>query len=413
MDPNEDRGPQLLAVVIAFLITATAANAMRCYTRIGIVKAFGIDDWTMLIAYVFFTLFCACTIAGIHYGTGRHEDALLAVNRARARKFWWFCYTWYGATMMFSKISIGVFILRVTTNRYHIWTVWAIMVLTAGVCSGFIVATMFHCAPINDFWGSPQSAGRSSCIDGRVMRDLAYAYSAGTLLIDLTLVVLPLMIVWKLKMSLKTKLGLSVLIFSGLVASVGVAVRFAYLDDFTAPDFLFDTLDVVIWSAVESGLAVTAGSLATLKPLFRLMSRNFGMRTAAATDGRYAVAVLPSPGLIASSTVAPEKHNPAAAVLRLSFSSSRKTSLRDSLLTTASPGLRNQDRGIHRNRPGITGEMLGHYELPARPACIAPTLPRFGTGTWRFSRQDMDDLEKGTAQNRRVDTCHPQRTFMF
>lgn len=52
MDPSENRGPQLLAVVIAFLVTATAANAMRFYTRIGIVKAFGTDDWFMLIAYV-------------------------------------------------------------------------------------------------------------------------------------------------------------------------------------------------------------------------------------------------------------------------------------------------------------------------------------------------------------------------
>lgn len=52
MDPSENRGPQLLAVVITLLTTATLTNAMRCYTRIGIVKAFGVDDWTMMIAHV-------------------------------------------------------------------------------------------------------------------------------------------------------------------------------------------------------------------------------------------------------------------------------------------------------------------------------------------------------------------------
>ncbi|KAK8001749.1 hypothetical protein PG991_013971 [Apiospora marii] len=193
----------LLAVVITFLVTATAANVMRCYTRIGIVKAFGVDDWFMLIAH-----------------------------------FWWLCYIWYGATMMFSKISIGVFILRVTTNRYHAWTARAITVLTTGSCGAFILVTMFQCTPISAFWEEVPGVGQSSCIHGRVIRDLAYIFSAGTLLIDLTLVVLPLVIVWKLKMSLKTKFGLSFLIFSGLVASVGVAVRFAYLDDLTQPDFL-------------------------------------------------------------------------------------------------------------------------------------------------------------------------------
>ena len=119
--------------------------------------------------------------------------------------------------MMFSKISIAVFILRVTTNRYHVWAVWAVTVLTAGTCGAFILVTMFQCTPISAFWEEIPGIGRSACIHGRVIRDLAYIFSAGTLLIDLSLVVLPLMIVWKLKMSLRTKLGLSVLIFSGVV----------------------------------------------------------------------------------------------------------------------------------------------------------------------------------------------------
>ncbi|KAK8067229.1 integral membrane protein [Apiospora hydei] len=370
MDPSENRGPQLMAVVIVFLITATTANTMRCYTRIGVVKAFGVDDWTMLIAY-----------------------------------FWWFCYIWYGLTMMFSKISIGVFILRVTANRYHTWTVWAITVLTAVGCGIFILVTMFQCAPVDAFWEDPQGAGRISCIDGRVMRDLAYAYSAVTLFIDLTLVVLPLWIVWKLKMSLRTKIGLSALICSGLVASVGPAVRFAYLDKFTQPDFLFDTSDVAIWSAVEIGLSVTAGSLATLKPLFRLMYQKLSSRTACATKGSYAVAALPSP---TSPTAALDKYSPTSAVLRPSSSLSPKRSPLDSLLTSAAPSLRNQDRGFHRGRPSITGEMLEYHEVPARPTSIAPTLPRLSSGTWRFSREDMDDLEKGITHNSWVDIYRPR-----
>lgn len=119
--------------------------------------------------------------------------------------------------MMFSKISIAVFILRVTANRYHAWIVWAITVITAASCGAFILVTMLQCVPIGAFWEELPGVGRSSCIHGRVIRDLAYIFSATTLLIDLTLVLLPLMIVWKLKMGLKTKLGLSVLIFSGLV----------------------------------------------------------------------------------------------------------------------------------------------------------------------------------------------------
>jgi hypothetical protein len=43
-----DRGPELLGVNIAFLATAVVANALRCYVRLRMVKAFGLDDWLMV-----------------------------------------------------------------------------------------------------------------------------------------------------------------------------------------------------------------------------------------------------------------------------------------------------------------------------------------------------------------------------
>jgi hypothetical protein len=50
----------------------------------------------------------------------------------------------------------------------------------------------------------------------------------------------------------------------------------AYVMDFRNPDFLWATLDIAIWSDIEQGLAITAGSLATLRPLWRQISTTFG-----------------------------------------------------------------------------------------------------------------------------------------
>lgn len=46
------RGPELLAVDIVFVCLAIIANALRCYVRIKMVKAFGLDDWLMSLATV-------------------------------------------------------------------------------------------------------------------------------------------------------------------------------------------------------------------------------------------------------------------------------------------------------------------------------------------------------------------------
>jgi hypothetical protein len=50
----------------------------------------------------------------------------------------------------------------------------------------------------------------------------------------------------------------------------------AFVMDFRSPDFLYDTVDIAIWSDTEQGLAVTAGSLATLRPLYRIIATKLG-----------------------------------------------------------------------------------------------------------------------------------------
>lgn len=53
--------------------------------------------------------------------------------------------------------------------------------------------------------------------------------------------------------------------------------------DFKNPDFLYATVDIAIWSDIEQGLAITAGSLATLRPLYRMISAKFGFTSTGGT----------------------------------------------------------------------------------------------------------------------------------
>lgn len=48
--PN--RGPQLIAVVAVLLVFSLTAIILRCYVRISLVKAFGVDDYLMVFAMV-------------------------------------------------------------------------------------------------------------------------------------------------------------------------------------------------------------------------------------------------------------------------------------------------------------------------------------------------------------------------
>lgn len=63
--------------------------------------------------------------------------------------------------------------------------------------------------------------------------------------------------------------------FSG---SCAVIVRFPYVValEKNATDFLYYATNVVLWTSIEPGLAITASSLATLRPLFHTFLGNHG-----------------------------------------------------------------------------------------------------------------------------------------
>lgn len=68
----ENRGPALSAVAIFLVTMATTSFVLRAYVRAFMVRAFGVDDWFMLLATITFILFVTCVNVGVHYGTGRH-----------------------------------------------------------------------------------------------------------------------------------------------------------------------------------------------------------------------------------------------------------------------------------------------------------------------------------------------------
>jgi hypothetical protein len=53
--------------------------------------------------------------------------------------------------MILSKLSIGVFLLRVTVQRVHKWIIYFMMVITGFTGTVFFFVTVFQCTPISFF----------------------------------------------------------------------------------------------------------------------------------------------------------------------------------------------------------------------------------------------------------------------
>jgi hypothetical protein len=179
--------------------------------------------------------------------------------------------------MITVKLSIGLFLLRVTIKPLHRWIIYIAMGLTVLTGLVFFFVTLLQCAPLSYFWD--KSSGKGWCINVDVIIALTFLYSAVSVICDFTFAILPIFLVWNLNMSFKTRILLIPILGMACVASVAVLCRMAYVMDFKNPDFLWATLDIAIWSDVEQGLAITAGSLATLRPLYRKLATRLGINT--------------------------------------------------------------------------------------------------------------------------------------
>lgn len=79
-------------------------------------------------------------------------------------------------------------------------------------------------------------------------------------------------------------------------ASSAVIVRLAYVPTFRDREFLYATVPIAIWSEVEMSLAITAGSLPTLRPLYKVAAKRFSWKTSffsAQKSGRVSRITLP------------------------------------------------------------------------------------------------------------------------
>lgn len=82
-------------------------------------------------------------------------------------------------------------------------------------------------------------------------------------------------------MKTKTKFLVAGILAFAAIGSTGTIVRMFYIDTLMdGPDFLWATTDVAIWSTVEPGIGITAGSIACLRPLFRIWAWRLGLADA-------------------------------------------------------------------------------------------------------------------------------------
>jgi hypothetical protein len=105
--------------------------------------------------------------------------------------------------MIASKISIGLFLLRVTVRKIHKWVIYTALGLTVLIGLLFFFITLLQCWPISFFWNKKIENGQ--CVDVNIIIALTFLYSAVSVISDFTFATLPVFLIWGLNMSVRTR----------------------------------------------------------------------------------------------------------------------------------------------------------------------------------------------------------------
>jgi hypothetical protein len=108
--------------------------------------------------------------------------------------------------MISAKISVGLFLLRVTVQPLYRRIIYVVMGSTVATGLLFFFISVLQCTPVSFFW--QKFTGSGTCVNIDIIIGIAFAYSGVASVCDFTFGLLPIFLVWNLNMAKNQKLML-------------------------------------------------------------------------------------------------------------------------------------------------------------------------------------------------------------
>ncbi|KAJ5788181.1 hypothetical protein N7457_003171 [Penicillium paradoxum] len=259
---QENRGPLLL--IINGTVTGVAAIivGLRAISRIFIVKRFGLDDWTMVIATIIAILNVVIAGLGVSHGTGKHKWDLIKADVVPAAKIRYVTHVIYSLITGLIKVSICLLYLRLFPNLRRV-SLGTIAFVTA-MSVALILATIFQCTPVDAVFDEKKYK-HYTCFESI---PFWYAGAALSLVTDIWILLLPLRTVLGLQLGTRKRFIVAGLLSLGFFACIASVVRMVYLVKlYRSSDPSWDTFGISIWSGIEVAVAIIAASIPAIKPI--------------------------------------------------------------------------------------------------------------------------------------------------
>ncbi|KAF4831729.1 Satratoxin biosynthesis SC1 cluster protein 4 [Colletotrichum siamense] len=260
INPNDSRQTLIIGVTSFVLSVAFLAVTIRTYTRVFLLRQFGIDDGAAI--FTFFLIFaCGFSVAikDTRNGFGTHVYFLNEDQIKSYLRTFYITIVFYNASLAGIKMTFLFQYWRVLAIQKMKKIFIAAMILVGGWSISQILVEIFICTPIPTFWDKDV---KGTCIPNYPQW---YINAAGNIITDLLVFVLPLPVIGNLKLAPGQKYVLVGIFCLGFFTCAISFVRIRFLHQ--AEDFTWENVETAGWSVGELCCGLTCACLPTFRPL--------------------------------------------------------------------------------------------------------------------------------------------------
>lgn len=266
---HENLGPRLLATIWPLISLAVFFMCLRIHCKFKRGKPLWLDDAVLIGAWL-----CLVTEAIIHtvgvihfqYGIRLYDFTL---GPAVMSQYWPMitaCGSLSMTTAAWSKTSVALTLHKLLTDGWMKWLVRAIIVSLNVILAASATLYFVRCTPLKKSWDPLVQGGE--CFDPATVvgyQVFAAGFSAS---MDLVLALIPWKMIWGLQMRKQEKIGISIAMSCGVIASMTSFIRMTKIAD---QDQLNPNLgvQVLIWGQAENVACICGACIPMLRVLVR------------------------------------------------------------------------------------------------------------------------------------------------
>ncbi|KAH7030043.1 hypothetical protein B0J12DRAFT_682530 [Macrophomina phaseolina] len=257
----------LVAVIGLIIPISTILVALRLYVRWRN-RGFGLDDGLVLAGWALFIPSIALLIPAAYNGLGMHDGEYTLEQMKRALKYFVIWELLCLPAVICIRNSLILTLTRLTLSRPILFFLYFLITINTVATTATLIFIIVQCRPLHANW--TLSLRETHCLPPTVLIRVAKSWSALSVVVDWSVALLPIPLLWHIRMRWRVKGAVMGILGLGIFASCATLVRIPLLPRLASPTEPLHNLGAItLWAFLEAGIGLVAASLTSLRPLLR------------------------------------------------------------------------------------------------------------------------------------------------